>query len=86
MDSDAADSHLPTANRGGGGGATPADSGADASVRLAGRTSSTQLGAGKNIVIQVLYGIAAIGGYFKFEHSFLCKTQYFRFRLLQLFE
>ncbi len=24
-------------------------------------------GAGKNIVIQVLYGIAAIGGYFKFE-------------------
>jgi len=27
----------------GGGDATPADSGADASVRLAGRTSSTQL-------------------------------------------
>jgi hypothetical protein len=42
VDSDAADSHLPTANRGGGD-ATPADSGADASVRLAGRTSSTQL-------------------------------------------
>jgi hypothetical protein len=43
VDSDAADSHLPTANGGGGGDATPANSGADASVRLAGRTSSTQL-------------------------------------------
>jgi hypothetical protein len=32
---------MPTG--GGGGDAAPADSGADASVRLAGRTSSTQL-------------------------------------------
>jgi hypothetical protein len=42
VDSDAADSHLPTPT-GGGGDAAPADSGANASVRLAGRTSSTQL-------------------------------------------
>jgi hypothetical protein len=42
VDSDAADSHLPMPT-GGGGDAAPADSGADASVRLAGRTSSTQL-------------------------------------------
>jgi len=41
VNSGAADSPLPMPT--GGGDAAPADSGADASVRLAGRTSSTQL-------------------------------------------
>jgi hypothetical protein len=35
---------------------------------------------------QLLSGIAAIGGYFKFERAVSLKTQYFRFRLLQLFK
>jgi hypothetical protein len=30
--------------------------------------------------------IVAIGGYFKFERAVSLKTQYFRFRLLQLFK
>ena len=52
MDSDAADSHLPMPT--GGGDAAPDDSGADASVRLAGRTSSTQL---KEILSVKFYNI-----------------------------
>jgi hypothetical protein len=44
-------------------------------------------GVWKNTVIQVLYGIVAIVGYFKnLIVLFLSKTQYFRFRLLQLFK
>ena len=46
MNSGAADSPLPMPT-GGGGDAAPADSGADASVRLAGRTASTQLNLAK---------------------------------------
>ncbi len=42
MNSGAADSPLPMPT-GGGGDAAPADSGADASVRLAGRTARTRL-------------------------------------------
>ena len=43
-------------------------------------------GVGKDAVVQVLSGIVAIGVYFKFERVLLCKTQYFRFRLLQLYK
>jgi hypothetical protein len=43
-------------------------------------------GDGKDTVIQILYGIVAIGGILNLNMSFLCKTQYFRFRLLQHFE
>ncbi len=42
MNSGAADSPLPMPTGGGGGDAAPADSGADASVRLAGRTARTR--------------------------------------------
>jgi hypothetical protein len=42
-------------------------------------------GIGKDIVIQVLSGIVAIGGYFEFERVISFKTPIFRFRLLQLF-
>jgi hypothetical protein len=49
VNSDVADSHLPMPT-GGGGDAAPADSGADASVRLAGRTSSTQLTVSINVL------------------------------------
>jgi hypothetical protein len=43
-------------------------------------------GVRKEAENQLLYGIAAIGGYFKFERAVSLKTQYFRFRLLQLFK
>jgi hypothetical protein len=38
----------------------------------------------KESVIDFLPGTVAIEGYLQFEHVFLCKTYYFRFRLLQL--
>jgi hypothetical protein len=41
---------------------------------------------GEVIVIQLLYRIVAIEDYFKFERVLLCKTQYFLFRLLQLYK
>jgi hypothetical protein len=41
-------------------------------------------GVGKDIVIQVLYGIVAIEGYFKFERVLSLQTHFFRFRLLQI--
>jgi len=43
-------------------------------------------GLGKEAINQHLSGIVAIGGYFKFERAVSLKTQYFRFRLLQLFK
>jgi hypothetical protein len=43
-------------------------------------------GVGKNAVIQVLSAIVAIGAILNLNMHFLCKTQYFRFRLVQLFE
>jgi hypothetical protein len=43
-------------------------------------------GVRKEAENQLLSGIVAIGGYFKFERAVSLKTQYFRFRLLQLFK
>ena len=43
------------------------------------------IGVGKNTVIQVLSAIEAEGIILNLNVYFLCKTQYFRFRLLQLF-
>jgi hypothetical protein len=40
-------------------------------------------GVGKDTVIQVLSGIVAIEGYFKFERVVSLSTIYFHFRLLQ---
>jgi hypothetical protein len=40
----------------------------------------------KEAINQILYGIVGMGGYFKLNVYFLCKTQYFRFRLLQLYK
>jgi hypothetical protein len=37
-------------------------------------------------VVQLLSGIVAIEGYLQFDLSFLFKTHFFRFRLLQLYK
>jgi hypothetical protein len=39
-----------------------------------------------NTVIQLLSGIVAMGAILNLNVPFLSKTQYFRFRLLQLFK
>jgi len=41
-------------------------------------------GVGVVMVIQLLYRIVAIGGYFKFERAVFVLDIYFRFRMLQL--
>ncbi len=43
-------------------------------------------GVGKEAINQLLSCIVAIGGYLNLNVSFPCKTPYFRFRLLQLFQ
>ncbi len=43
-------------------------------------------GVGKDTVVQVLSAIVAIGVYLNLNVYFLCKTQYFRFRWLQLYK
>jgi hypothetical protein len=40
-------------------------------IRIKGRWKRKKRGVGKDVVIQVLFGIVAIGGYFKFEHVLL---------------
>ncbi len=92
MDSDAADSHLPAANRGGGD-AAPADSGADASVRLAGRTSSTQLDGSTTLVSacrrllvrERVEDLGSAGGFTKWPHSFWAEPNNNKFFTSSLF-
>jgi hypothetical protein len=43
-------------------------------------------GVGKDIVIQVLSGTVAIGGYFKFEHVISLKNSLFPFPLATAFQ
>jgi hypothetical protein len=42
-------------------------------------------GVGKGTVIQLQYGIVAIGGYLQYERVVFVLEIYFRFRLLQLY-
>ncbi len=68
----------PCQQGGGGGVAAPADSGADASVRLAGRTSSTQLDSGlqfKNLIEIDINRIVSLKG--KAERTCWIRKKYF---------